>query len=44
MAQDPVLAAWKGASALAASVEYSQRAITRRHYEEYGVHALIGLQ
>ncbi|EIE26065.1 Actin/actin-like protein [Coccomyxa subellipsoidea C-169] len=43
MPSDPVLAAWKGASAFATSPDYSQQAITKAHYEEMGYERLLNL-
>ena len=41
---DPVLAAWKGGSRLAASPVYRQRAVTKLQYAEYGAANLIHRQ
>ena len=41
---DPVLAAWKGGSRLAASPLYQQRAVTKMQYAEYGAANLMHKQ
>ena len=42
--EDPVLAAWKGGSRLAASPLYQRRAVTKLQYAEYGAANLIHRQ
>ena len=43
MPADPVLAAWKGASAFGVTAEYSQQAITKAYYDEVGYERLLNL-
>ncbi|BDA44347.1 Actin-related protein 6 [Coccomyxa sp. Obi] len=43
MPADPVLAAWKGASAYGMTPEYHQHAISKAHYEEVGCDRLLNL-
>ena len=43
MPADPVLAAWQGASELAASPAYRRSATTKLAYEECGAEYLLGI-
>lgn len=43
MPADPVLAAWKGASAYGMTPEYHQHAISKACYEEVGCDRLLNL-
>lgn len=43
MPADPVLAAWKGASAYGMTSDYHQHAISKAHYEEVGCDRLLNL-
>lgn len=43
MPADPVLTAWKGASAFGMTPEYHQHSISKAHYEEVGCDRLLNI-